>query len=441
MAYLVHSNNVFKQTALHKLEDGSFDCTPIKGNIGSLPTLFTFDGKFNHEANSYFFYLKAIKQAKDLSPCAQALSSYYQFLENKGLAWDQFPPIKRMKPTYLFRSKLLNQIKLGELAHSTASARMNQIVNYYKWLMHDGYLRIKNEKEAPFQMEFVSVQSTGMLAHISPTFTVTTSDLRIKVPKDASSKNIRPLSPLTHESLSILTQYLPRASEELRLQVLISVDTGMRIQEVATLSLDALDTATPLTESEHRYEIVLSPQSTGVQTKYLKQRRVEISAVLFATLNEYRFSERRLKRVNKLNVKLKSLAEHTSYLEQATVESLELCMRHEPLFVSEQGNPVSAKSIEARWTEFRTSIKKTCPSFIHRFHDLRSTYGTYRLNDLLEAGLSPVESMELVMAWMGHRNETTTWKYLHYLKRKEAFKVKFGILDSIMHEALGNDNE
>jgi hypothetical protein len=49
--------------------------------------------------------------------------------------------------------------------------------------------------------------------------------------------------------------------------------------------------------------------------------------------------------------------------------------------------------------------------------------------------------MELLMGWMGHRNESTTWKYLRYLQRKEAFKVKFGILDSIMHEALGGEDE
>ncbi|NNN70763.1 site-specific integrase [Vibrio sp. 3-2(1)] len=438
--YLIQSSNVYKQTELSVSND-ICDCTPLRGNIGSLPALFNQDGSFNHEANSYLFYQKAIKAAKDLSPCAQALQAYYQFLEDKGLAWDALPPIKRLKPTYLFRSHLLKQIKNGELAHSTASVRMNQIVNYYKWLMHDGYLKIKNKKEAPFKMEFVSVQNTGMLAHISPTFTVETSDLRIKVPKDASSKNIRPLSPLSQESLSILTQHLPNASDELRLQVLISIDTGMRIQEVATLSLNALDTATPLVESEHRYEIVLSPQSTGVQTKYSKQRRVEISSELLTTLNEYRTSERRIKRLNKLNAQLESLPEDKPSLKQETIERLELCERHEPLFVSEQGNPVTAKSIEARWTELRTSIKKTSPSFIHRFHDLRSTYGTYRLNDLLEAGLTPMECMELLMGWMGHRNESTTWKYLRYLQRKEAFKVKFGILDSIMHEALGDNNE
>lgn len=437
--YLIQSSNVYRQTEL-SISDNTHQCSPVKGNIGSLPTLFNGDGSFNHEANSHLFYQKSVKDAKDLNPCSQALYAYYQFLEDEKLAWDAFPHVKRLKPTYLFRSHLLKQIKKGDLAHSTASIRMNQIVNYYKWLMHDGYLKIKNEKEAPFKVEFFSVQSVGMLAHVSPTFTVETSDLRIRIPRDASSKNIRPLTPLSREALILLTRYLPQASEELRLQVLISIDTGMRIQEIATLSLDALNTATPLAESQHRFEFLLSPQSNGIQTKYLKTRHVEISAELLNTLNEYRISERRLRRTTKLNTKLNDLKNEDLQLKQATIEALELCERHEPLFISEQGNPVSAKSIEARWTELRLLIKQENAAFAHRFHDLRSTYGTYRLSDLLEAKLPTIECMELLMGWMGHKNESTTWKYLRFLQRKEAFKVKFGILDSIMHEVIGGND-
>ncbi|HFQ5166312.1 TPA: tyrosine-type recombinase/integrase [Vibrio vulnificus] len=441
MTYLIHSSDVYKETELQKLDDNSYHCLPTSDNIGSLPTLFSKDGIFNHEANSYLFYLKAVKEAEDLSPCAQALRAYYQFLEDEGLHWDKFPPIKRLKPTYLFRSRLLKQIKKGELAHSTANVRMNQIVNYYKWLIHDGYLRINNEKEAPFKMEFVSVQNNEMLAHLSPTFIVETSDLRIKVPKDADSKNIRPLSPLSCDSLSILTQHLLQTSEELRLQALLSIDTGMRIEEVASLTLDALDTATPLAESEHRLEILLCPRSTGVQTKFLKTRAVEISQDLLQLLNEYRTSERRLKRVAKLNEKIELLDNDAPPFAQKTIEILERSERHEPLFVSQQGNPATRKSIEARWIEFRTEIKQTEPSFVHRFHDLRATYATYRLSDLLEAKLPVIDCMDLLMGWMGHRDESTTWKYLRFLKRKEAFKVKFGILDSIMHETLRGDDE
>ncbi|MEZ9916782.1 tyrosine-type recombinase/integrase [Vibrio breoganii] len=438
--YLIQSSNVYKQTEL-SISGGTYQCSPVKGNIGTLPTLFNGDGSFNHEANSYLFYQKAVKDAKDLNPCAQALYAYYQFLEDENLAWDTFPPVKRLKPTYLFRSHLLKQIKKSNLAHSTASVRMNQIANYYKWLMHDGYLKIRNEKEAPFKMEFVSIQSTGMLTHVSPTFTVETSDLRIKVPKDADSSNIRPLTPLSQDDLSILTSYLPFASEELRLQVLISIDAGLRIQEIATLTLDALDIAKPLAESEHRYEITVSPHLNGVQTKYGKERTIEVSKTLLNELVAYRTSNRRLKRANKLSAKLDKLEKSTKGLSHKMVETFEFCLNHEPLFISEQGNPVSAKSIAARWSELRKKIKQAHPTFEHRFHDYRSTYGTYRLNDLLEAGLPVVESMELLMAWMGHKNESTTWKYLRYLKRKEAFKVKFGILDSIMHEVLEDSSE
>ncbi len=437
MTYLVHSSDVSKETELQKLDNGTFHCQPSTDNIGSLPTLFSQDGVFNQEANSYLFYLKAVKEAEDLSPCAQALRAYYQFLEDKGLRWDRFPPVKRLKPTYLFRSHLLKEIKKGELAHSTASVRMNQILNYYKWLMHDGYLRISNEKEAPFKIEFVSVQNTGMLAHTMPNFIVETSDLRIKVPRDADSKNIRPLSPLSRDALSILTRHLIQTSKELRLQALLSIDTGMRIDEVATLTLDALDTATPLAESQHRFEILLCPRFTGVQTKFGKTRSVEVSSDLLQSLNEYRTSERRLKRVTKLNEKIEQLDSDTPPFSQKTVEILERCERHEPLFVSQQGNPSTGKSIEARWVDFRAEIQQEGRSFTHRFHDLRATYGTYRLSDLLEAKLPVVDCMELLMGWMGHKNESTTWKYLRFLKRKEAFKVKFGILDSIMHEALG----
>ncbi len=95
----------------------------------------------------------------------------------------------------------------------------------------------------------------------------------------------------------------------------------------------------------------MSPQSNGVQTKFGKARRIEISAQLLSALKEYRISERRLKRVAKLNTKLSKLHELALTLKQKTFEALELCKRHEPLFVSEQGNPLSAKSIEARWTE------------------------------------------------------------------------------------------
>ncbi|MBU2969984.1 tyrosine-type recombinase/integrase [Pseudoalteromonas sp. C2R02] len=440
MSFLIKSADIYKKTQLSKINEKIL-ATPIGGNIGSLPTLFTKGGKFNREANSYIFYKKVIRQAVDLQPCSQALQDYYQFLEDNNLHWNKFPPIKRLKPTYLFRSHLLKKIKKGTLAHSTASIRMNQIVNYYKWLLHDGFLAVNNEKEAPFKMEFVSIKTIGILAHISPKFIIESSDLRIKVPRDSETKTVRSLTPLSQAELDILTDFLPEASQELKLQILISIDTGLRIQEVATISLNAIKSARPLAESEYRSEFSVAPQLNGVQTKYGNKRTIEISKKLLDILNEYCISERRLKRVNKLDKKLNDFFNSKLELNEKTAISFKRCLDHEPLFVSEQGNPVSPKSIEARWSELRAKIKIIHPSFTHRFHDFRSTYGTYRLSDLLSVGLHTTECLELLMGWMGHKNESTTMKYIRFLKRREAFKVKFGILDSIMHHALGGEDE
>lgn len=45
------------------------------------------------------------------------------------------------------------------------------------------------------------------------------------------------------------------------------------------------------------------------------------------------------------------------------------------------------------------------------------------------------------MGWMGHNHESTTWKYIRYLKRKEALRDKFSMLDTLMHDALTADSE
>nr|MBF4328584.1 site-specific integrase [Vibrio anguillarum] len=65
----------------------------------------------------------------------------------------------------------------------------------------------------------------------------------------------------------------------------------------------------------------------------------------------------------------------------------------------------------------------------------------YRLGDLLTSGLNSSEALDCLMGWMGHNHESTTWKYIRYLKRKEALRDKFSMLDTLMHDALTADSE
>ena len=430
MAYLIKSADVYTNTELF-IVDGKCIIKPISGNLGPLPALYSKDGEFNRQANRYIFYQKAVKQAKDINPLTQALKTYYTFLEDNNLEWDVFPTIKRMKPTYLFRSHLLKAIKNEDLAASTASIRMNYIVKYYKWLMYEGYLRVSDTKAAPFITEFVGKSRDDMLAHTSKEFSVETTDLRIKVPRDSNSKNIRPLKPLSLENFKTLVRYFPHITEELKLQIMIAVGTGLRIQEVATLTLEAIETATPFAESEHIYSVTVGPNN-GVQTKFGIKRTIEMSSSLLKEIKKYMISDRRFKRVNKLQ----NLEPSKRKTSEALLDALNRSEKHEPLFVSSHGYPATSKVIESRWIELKKQIKKEHPKFDHRFHDLRSTYATYRLHDLLENNLPQSHTLNLLMMWMGHRNERTTWKYLNYLNQKETFKTKLGLLSQIMHDVI-----
>lgn len=439
MANLIFSADVFDDARISI--NGDNTTITLKGkNIGSLPTLYDCNGAFVSIVNSYFFDLKAISKLKDLSSYSRALLKYWTFLEDKDLAWDIFPPIKRLKPTYLFRSYLLTEIQENRLSQSTGNIYINHIKGFYLWAMHEGYLQIKNDKEAPFKIEQISIQNSGVLSHINPTISIDSSDLRIKVAKDNQTQNVRSMSPLSREYLILLSQNFCYISEELKLQCLIAIQCGLRIQEVSSLTVDVLKAAYPLTENRHRYELPIGP-STGVATKYGKERHVEIPFELLSALQNYMISERRLKRLNKLNDKLLAIERGELTQTKEKRDSFKHCERFEPLFISEQGNPIDKKVIGARWIDLRKLIRKQDPLFNHKFHDLRATYGTYRLYDLLEAGLQAVEALELLMGWMGHNHEQTTWKYLRYLKRKEVFQEKFALLDSIMHEVLcgGND--
>ncbi|MCS6159815.1 tyrosine-type recombinase/integrase [Shewanella baltica] len=440
MAKLIYSNDVFLDPNITFESSSPPILFPSGNNLGSLPTLYGKDGHFVTIVNYFFFDLKAVKRLKDFNSYSRALLKFWTYIEDSELHWDHFPPIKRLKPTYLFRSHLLTEVNENRLKQSTANMYINHVKQFYLWAIHEGYLHIKNENEAPFKIEQIKIKAKGSLAHIRPTITVDSSDLRIQIARSSQTNSVRSMSPLTGEDIILLAQHFPKLSEEFRLQCLLAIQCGLRIQEVSSLSIKALNAAYQLSESKFRYLIPIGP-STGVETKFSKERFIEISIELLTALRDYSISERRLKRLHKLNIKSLSISNNKLILTKNKLDIFKRCDLFEPLFISEQGNPVDKKVIGSRWTDLRKTIRLNHPKFHYKFHDLRATYGTYRLNDILDAGLQPSEALELLMGWLGHNHESTTWKYLKYLKRKEVFKEKFALLDSIMHEALGGYNE
>lgn len=411
-------------------------------NLGQLPTLYDGKGIYVEPVNNWFIYLVSAKRLEDLGSYSRALKRYWDFLERKKLAWNKFPPIKGLKPTYIFRNDdLLKNAKEGHIAYSTANTYMCHVVSFYLWAAYEGYYSI-TENHKPFEIEFVKVKSNNILAHMMPKFTVQTSDLRIRVPKDSFSKNIRKLSPLPSDMLKNLSLQLYHSSHEIRFICLLAAHCGLRIEEASGFTLKALNQAVPRPDSRTHYEITIGPQN-GVPTKYNKTRTIEITSKLLMELKNYSISERRLNRLDKLIKNITELLKNnymsTVQPQRMKKERRELFInanRYEPLFISQQGNPYSPKTVSTRFGDIRHHMVNIGISFTYKFHDLRCSYATYRLQSLLAAGLEPASALDLLMQWMGHKDESTTWKYLSYLNRKEALKDKISMLDNIMHQAL-----
>jgi integrase len=244
---------------------------------------------------------------------------------------------------------------------------------------------------------------------------VQTTDLRIRVPKNAESNKVRSLNPLEREEIRAMIQVMLKNSpKEIRLMVGLGCQTGLRLGEAITFS-DKL-VRKPLAW-ENRIEVEIGPH-VGVNTKFGKIRTVEIPATLMRALYNYSVSERRENR----KVRAGDLGKHV------------------PLFISQRYGRYTKKSVMKLWGDIRAIVRKVYGSpFNHDFHDTRVSYCTYRLQSLLDSGVSPADAISLLMGWMGHKNERDTWKYIKFLRTHEVRKEAMTMLDRLMDEALSSE--
>ncbi len=248
LIYVTHTfKRYFQRNKLHTSSNGVLHCCPLKNNIGSLPTLFTKKkASLTMKLIATFFYLKTVKTARDLSPCAQALHAYYQFV--KTMIWHgiSFRQSRGLNPR-AFRSLIK---KKSRMVNWHTALPVFVWINYYKWLMHDGYLRVKNEKEASFKMEFVSVQGRWNAGSHITNVHRWNKRLANKNTEGFNSNNIRPLSPLTRESRNIWhSTYLAHRRSTLS-SVNIYWYGNAHSERSQHFPWNALDTATLLAESE-----------------------------------------------------------------------------------------------------------------------------------------------------------------------------------------------
>jgi len=375
-------------------------------NLKGFPTLYNQNGEYLLPVNLWLNYLINIKREVDISSSVRAIKRYWNFLESNGYEWNAFPANNSLKPTYRFRNDdLLKAARKGDIAFSTASLYMLHIIKFYEWAAHERFIQF-SENQKPFNYQIIHIANTGIMSHTNPRFAVRSTDLRIRKPARNEQQKLNPLS---EQELRCFAGCLTECSEEFIIHQLLQIQSGLRVEEACTFPLNTVQNPD---YSTIRYEVDIGPFN-GVHTKFGKSRKIEVTQALMQRMYAYSISERRYFRAHK----------------QDTLDKT-------PLLLNKLGKPFNSNNIQQHFRRLRLSIKhKHHIEFTHRTHDLRATYGTYRLDSLL-SHLPEGDAMALVMAWMGHKDEKTTWKYLRYIRKEQANQSAVLMLDQIMEEAL-----
>jgi integrase len=399
MVFVINSDNFEIEVSRYTLSTKTSTAA-----LHGFPTVYSNDGGYVTPVNLWLNYLVNVKHAKDISSSLRAIKRYWNYLEANKLCWDHFPRQKSSKPTYRYRNDdLLKSVKDGKLKASTASLYMQHVIGFYEWAAYEKLFEL-NEHSKPFNYQTLQISNQQMMRHNKPFFSVQSTDLRIRVP---DRNKVQSLSPLSDTEIKEYLHALKHANVEFRLHQLLQLNTGMRVREACTFPAEIV-LAPPY--EKKRYEITIGP-ANQVETKYGATRTIEISSFLMHELYKYYISERRSKRALKPN---------SNYL-----------------LLNVKGEPFSTNSIQEHFLRVKKSMALNQGiSYKHRTHDLRSTYGTYRLSSMLDNGVPESDAITLLMGWMGHKNEATMWKYVRFLRKETVRQNALSMLDRILEEAL-----
>ncbi len=390
----------------------SFNFEGTANEVLNVPLLYQDSGVPVSVVNNWLIYLKSSHHRKQVNTQVQALLHYFIFLDAISLEWDEMPVTPRNKPTYKFSKHLRDAVRSGSIARTTANNYLGSVVNFYKFYLNRGYSFLNK----PFNYETIKIKIDGSHEFMRNKFIfANTTDIRLNLPKDSSHGGIsRELVPLsdnewtlvddicrikgkvisntTHGSTSV------NLSQEFKLAVALARYTGLRREELITFRSKFI--YKPTTEQldqkylVHTDGIYISPQQ-GVETKGSGSRIIEIPSVLMLLLHQYINSNRYIKR--------RKLFEINNSEESS----------NPPLFISQNGHFYASSTFNARWGEVRNTVRLQCPSFNHKFHNLRSTYAVERLKELLNKGIKEGDALDYIQSVMGHKSRSTL---LHYLK-------------------------
>lgn len=417
--------------------------------VAKFPIIITENGEIWELANIYLIlYMITSNEitGSTLKSIALDLLDYYKFFTERSIDVFHFPQLNRHRITYLYRNYLLNQVNENKFHKSTASRRINRIVDFYERLLKNEYISKENFENKPYEIIIKCITINNTLGFEFKK-NVRSSNLAIHQPK----RNIKydaindggSLRPLTDNQQKIFLEYLERfGNRQLQLICLISLLTGARIQTIGTLRVYHLNgLVKKINENQITSTHILhAGLNTGIDTKNNKNINLYFPKNLIITLENYinskTWHQRALKSYygltdnNYIFITKSGLPYYTSMEEILDIKN----SKEQKLIIR------NGEAIRKNLDELIKKIKEDHKDFrVFKFHDLRATFGMNYLKLLLKRNLNKDQCLLLLREVMGHNNVATTLSYLNYQEIIDQFSTAQEELENKIFGSMIND--
>lgn len=388
-------------------EDGSVRweqdraCRPIK----NLPQIYWGDGTPWLEVNLWA-YDRATSGKTDIKTVQsnlRHLHKYAEWLETQGLDWWHFPMLERDRVLIRWRKHLIEmRDKLGLLAPSTASHRMNATIHFYRYAKaHDLIGR-----EAPMWQERQVLHRFHDSHGFERTMSLSSTDLAIPNRARHGLRLEDGLTPVTKDQMLELLAFTAQerhASRELHLMLQLGFYSGARIETITDLKRGTLDNAVSNPAAPGLVYLSVGPgHKPFVATKFDVQGRIIVPDWLFQALLDYVTEPVRLKREVLASPENKDLIFLTRFGRRYADRE------------SSSGTAIDRAMVDLRRGAVDAGLKFA--KHFH-FHMTRATFGTWLTATLLERGHNVKAVLTFVSDAMLHKDVETTLRYIKFVEQ------------------------
>jgi len=393
------------------------------------------------DANRYLLYRIKNDQyinSQTLDSIAIDLRDFKRFCDCEDVDY-LTAPRKILRPNWLYRKYLIDQLNLKKLSANTLKRKLSSITGFYVWLIniekvefkfklwnsHETFISYKDEYGFSQNKKVIQKDITTIPNASNPTL----DDIYII---DGGK-----LSPLEQSDQILLFKALQKTRNiEMELLSLIALTTGARMQTACTMRLNQFEKIP--TEKEHEIRIKVG-FGTNCDTKYSRQNSLFMPKWLYERIQIYINSQRATNKYKK--------SKHI--FDDEKLQYAFLSNRGTPFYISKDDSyrklyskPYNGDAVRKFIsTTLKEELKKDGNTINFSFHDLRATYGMNFIdfyNGSDDKSNSVTKVLVKLKERMGHSRLETTEQYLNFRSKYKLTQNAQNDYEKFMRSLLGN---